>query len=92
MIFNGMSWGMAYSVSSELYPTRMRGLATGWAAGVGRLGGVPAPIFVGLILQQGGSLTLVFSMIALAPFFTIIVISTLKMDTTGKSLEAISSG
>ncbi|MAT41830.1 MAG: hypothetical protein CL609_05775 [Anaerolineaceae bacterium] len=92
MIFNGMAWGMAYSVSSELYPTRMRGLATGWAAGVGRLGGVPAPIFVGLIMQQGGSLNLVFSMLALAPFFTIIVISTLKSDTTGKSLEAISSG
>lgn len=90
MIFNGMAWGMAYSVSSELYPTRMRGLATGWAAGVGRLGGVPAPIVVGLIMQQGGSLTLVFSLIAMAPFLAIIVISTLKMDTTGKSLEAIS--
>lgn len=89
MIFNGMTWGMAFSVSSELYPTRMRGLATGWAAGVGRLGGVPAPIAVGLVMQQGGSLTLVFSLLALAPFLAIIVISTLKMDTTGKTLEAI---
>jgi putative MFS transporter len=92
MIFNGMTWGMAYSVSSELYPTRMRGAATGWAAGVGRLGGVPAPIFVALIMQQGGSLSLVFSLLAVAPFLATIVISTLKMDTTGKSLEAISSG
>jgi len=90
MIFNGMTWGMAFSVSSELYPTRMRGLAIGWAAGVGRLGGVPAPIFVGLIMQQGGNLTLVFFMLALAPFLAIFAISTLKMDTTGKSLEAIS--
>ena len=89
MIFNGMAWGMAFSVSSELYPTRMRGLGTGWAAGVGRLGGVPSPIIVALIMQQGGSLTQVFSMLALAPFLAIIVISTLKMDTTGKSLETI---
>jgi MFS transporter, putative metabolite:H+ symporter len=92
MIFNGMTWGMAYSVSSELYPTRMRGAATGWAAGVGRLGGVPAPIVVGLIMQQGGSLSLVFDLLAIAPFLAIIVISTLKMDTTGKSLEVISPG
>lgn len=90
MIFNGMTWGMAYSVSSELYPTRMRGAATGWAAGVGRLGGVPAPIVVGLIMQQGGSLSLVFSLLAIAPFLAMIVMSTLKMDTTGKSLEMIS--
>ncbi|PKN99544.1 MAG: hypothetical protein CVU42_07475 [Chloroflexi bacterium HGW-Chloroflexi-4] len=92
MIFNGMTWGMAYSVSSELYPTRMRGAATGWAAGVGRLGGVPAPIVVGLIMQDGGSLSLVFTLLAIAPFLAIIVISTLKMDTTGKSLEVISPG
>ncbi len=90
MIFNGMTWGMAYSVSSELYPTRMRGAATGWAAGVGRLGGVPAPIVVGLIMQQGGSLSLVFSLLAISPFLAMIVMSTLKMDTTGKSLEMIS--
>ncbi len=38
MIFNGMAWGMAFSVSSELYPTRIRGAATVWATGVGRLG------------------------------------------------------
>lgn len=92
MIFNGMTWGMAYSVSSELYPTRMRGAATGWAAGVGRLGGVPAPIVVALIMQQGGSLSLVFDLLAVAPFLAIVVISTLKMETTGKSLEVISPG
>jgi len=92
MIFNGMTWGMAYSVSSELYPTRMRGAATGWAAGVGRLGGVPAPIIVGLIMQQGGSLSLVFDLLAVAPFLAIVVISTLRMETTGKSLELISPG
>jgi putative MFS transporter len=91
MIFNGMAWGMAYSFSAELYPTRMRASATGWAAGVGRLGGLPAPILVGLVLQQGGSLMLVFGLLALAPFLATLVVSTVKTDTTGKSLEAISA-
>lgn len=91
MVFNGMTWGMAYSYSAELYPTRMRASATGWAAGVGRLGGVPAPILVGWVVQQGGSLMLVFGLLALAPFLATLMVSTVKADTTGKSLEAISA-
>lgn len=92
MIFNGMAWGMAFSVSSELYPTRIRGAATGWATGVGRLGGAVAPMLVGLVLEKGGNLTLVFALLALAPFLAAVIISTLKMDTTGKTLESISAG
>lgn len=92
MIFNGMAWGMAFSVSSELYPTRIRGAATGWATGVGRLGGAVAPMLVGLILEKSGNLTLVFALLALAPFLAAVIISTLRMDTTGKALETISPG
>ena len=92
MIFNGMAWGMAFSVSSELYPTRIRGAATGWATGVGRLGGAAAPMLVGLVLEKGGNLTIVFALLALAPFLAAVIISTLKMDTTGKALETISAG
>ena len=38
IVFNGMCWGIAYPFSSEMYPTRMRGAATGWATGIGRMG------------------------------------------------------
>jgi putative MFS transporter len=55
MVFNGMAWGLAYPFSAELYPTRMRGSATGWANGIGRLGGVLAPIVVGLVVQSGAA-------------------------------------
>jgi MFS transporter, putative metabolite:H+ symporter len=91
MVFNGMAWGMAYPFSSELYPTRMRGSATGWATGIGRLGGVVAPIIVGWVIQAGGSLFTVFALLALAPFLSTLVLFTIKSETTGRSLEEISS-
>jgi hypothetical protein len=49
-------------------------------------------MLVGLVLEKGGNLTLVFALLALAPFLAAVIISTLKMDTTGKTLESISAG
>lgn len=91
MVFNGMAWGIAYPFSAELYPTRMRGKATGWANGIGRLGGVIAPLAVGWVVQAGGSLGQVFGMLACAPFLTALVLSSIKIETTARSLEEISS-
>lgn len=92
MVFNGMVWGIAYPFSSELYPTRMRGAATGWATGIGRLGGVAAPLMVAWLTQAGGSIFHVFLMLACALFVTIFVLNGIKLETTGRSLEEISSG
>jgi putative MFS transporter len=91
MAFNGMAWALAYPFSAELYPTRMRGAATGWANGVGRIGGVLAPIAVGLVIQSGGSLTAVFTMLAAAPFLATLILSNIRLETTGRSLEEIGS-
>ena len=91
MVFNGMAWGLAYPFSAELYPTRMRGAATGWANGIGRIGGVLAPIVVGLVIQAGGSLTLVFTILAAAPFLATLILSNIRLETTGRSLEEIGS-
>ncbi|MEJ5201964.1 MAG: MFS transporter, partial [Anaerolineales bacterium] len=52
-VCNGAAWGMAYPFTTELYPTRIRGSATGWANGFGRLGGVVAPYLVGMLIQGG---------------------------------------
>ena len=91
MAFNGMAWALAYPFSAELYPTRMRGAATGWANGIGRIGGVLAPIVVGLVIQAGGSLTLVFTILAAAPFLATLILSNIRLETTGRSLEEIGS-
>jgi MFS transporter, putative metabolite:H+ symporter len=92
MVFNGMAWGLAYPFSAELYPTRMRGSATGWANGIGRIGGVLAPIVVGLVVQAGNSLVTVFTILACAPFLATLILSNIRLETTGRSLEEIASG
>ncbi len=90
MVFNGMAWGLAHPFSSELYPTRMRGTATGLATGIGRLGGVAAPLIVGIIVQANGSMPVIFTTLAAAPLLALLVLTRMKHETTGRSLEEIS--
>jgi putative MFS transporter len=91
MVFNGMAWGLAHPFSSELYPTSIRGTATGWATGIGRLGGVVAPIVVAWVIQAGGGMTIIFSILAATPMLTMVILAGLKQETTGRSLEEISA-
>ncbi len=91
MVFNGMAWGLAHPFSSELYPTSIRGTATGWATGIGRLGGVVAPMVVAWVIQAGGGMTIIFSILAAAPMLTMVILAGLKQETTGRSLEEISA-
>ncbi len=90
MVFNGMAWGLAHPFSSELYPTSIRGTATGWATGIGRMGGVVAPLIIGWIIQIGGGPMITFSILAAAPAVAMITLAGLKLETTGHSLEEIS--
>jgi putative MFS transporter len=91
MVFNGMAWGLAHPYTSELYPTRMRGSAAGWAMGVGRLGGVAAPLIIGLIIQASGGIPFIFTILATAPILAMVTLAGVKTETTGRSLEEITS-
>ena len=51
--FNLGAWGALYAVTPELYPTRMRATGAGWAAGVGRIASILAPLAVPF-LRDGG--------------------------------------
>jgi putative MFS transporter len=53
--FNLGAWGALYAVTPELYPTRLRGTGAGWAAGVGRIASVAAPLSVPPLLLLGGT-------------------------------------
>jgi len=53
--FNLGAWGALYAVTPELYPTRLRGTGAGWAAGVGRIASVLAPLSVPLLRGAGGT-------------------------------------
>lgn len=56
--FNLGAWGALYAVTPELYPTPLRGTGAGWAAGVGRIASIVAPLSVPPLLALGGPPTL----------------------------------
>ena len=53
--FNLGAWGALYAVSPETYPTSMRATGSGWAAGVGRIASILAPLSVPPLLAWGGA-------------------------------------
>ena len=53
--FNLGAWGALYAVTPEMYPTSLRATGAGWAAGVGRIASIVAPLVVPLLLVAGGA-------------------------------------
>ncbi|MET0780419.1 MAG: MFS transporter, partial [Microbacterium sp.] len=66
--FNLGAWGALYAVTPEMYPTSLRATGSGWAAGVGRIASIIAPLTVPLLLGIGGA-PLLF--VVFAAFFAI---------------------
>lgn len=65
--FNLGAWGALYAVGPELYPTAVRGSATGAAAGFGRIASIVAPLLVPILVKAGGgSNWLIFATFAAA--------------------------
>ncbi len=62
------AWGALYAVTPELYPTSLRATGAGWAAGVGRIASITAPLLVPVMLAAGGA-GLAFT--AFAAFFVV---------------------
>lgn len=66
--FNLGAWGALYAVTPENYPTSLRATGSGWAAGIGRVASIVAPLTVPALLGFGGA-PLLFTVIA--AFFVI---------------------
>ena len=64
IFFSGMtiigSQTGANAACGKLYPARMRTSGLGWALGIGRLGGIAAPILGGYLLRTGMAPTHIF--------------------------------
>jgi putative MFS transporter len=85
--FNLGAWGALYAVTPELYPTPLRGTGTGWAAGVGRIASIIAPLVVPVLLNTA-SATVVF--VLFAAFFVVAAVAALGLaDKRGKSLDDV---
>ncbi len=86
--FNLGAWGVVYAYTPELYPTAIRGSGTGWAAGIGRVGGIVGPYLVGLMLGNWNLGTLaVFSMFAGVLLVIAVDVWFLGEETRDQTLE-----
>ena len=66
--FNLGAWGALYAVTPEMYPTSLRATGSGWAAGVGRIASIVAPLVVPPLLVAGGAPVL---FVVFAVFFAV---------------------
>ncbi|GAA2015208.1 MFS transporter [Microbacterium ulmi] len=83
--FNLGAWGALYAVTPELYPTSLRATGSGWAAGVGRIASIVAPLSVGPLVVAGGA-PLLF--VVFAAFFLVAAASAWGLvDQRGRALD-----
>lgn len=87
--FNLGAWGVIYTYTPEMYPTSIRGLGSGWAAGFGRLGGMLAPMLVGIMIAQGMGMDIIFVMFASVFAIVSAVVLGLGKESKQKTLEEL---
>jgi putative MFS transporter len=80
--------GLLAALTPELFPTRFRATGIGWAQGVGRVGGILAPLAVGAVVVS--SVASIFTMFAAAYAGIIIAGWLFRIETKGQSLEVTS--
>ncbi len=88
--FNLGAWGVLYTYTPEQYPTAIRALGSGWAAGIGRFGGMAAPMMVGALLARSFGFASVFYMFALVFAAVAVIVMSLGVESKQKDLESIS--
>ena len=87
--FNLGAWGVIYTYTPEQYPTAIRALGSGWAAGFGRIGGMLAPMLVGVMLVQGIGMNMIFAMFASVFVLISAIVMALGVESKNKTLEEI---
>lgn len=88
--FNLGAWGVLYTYTPEQYPTAIRALGSGWAAGFGRFGGMAAPMMVGALLARSFGFASVFYMFALVFAAVAVIVLSLGVESKQKNLESLS--
>ncbi|KSU55524.1 MFS transporter [Microbacterium enclense] len=82
--FNLGAWGALYAATPETYPTALRATGAGWAAGIGRIASILAPLAVPPLLGLGGA-PLLF--VVFAAFFAVAVGAALLLrEQRGRAL------
>lgn len=87
--FNLGAWGVTYVYTTEQYPTLIRGTGSGWAMGMGRIGGIVAPFLVGGMMASHVGISAIFLMFMIVLLVVAGVVAILGKETSGKSLEEL---
>ena len=87
--FNLGAWGVIYTYTPEMYPTAIRALGSGWAAGFGRIGGMIAPALVGILLAKGLGMDFIFAMFASVFVVISAIVISLGTESKQKTLEEL---
>ena len=85
--FNLGAWGVTYAYTVEQYPTMIRGTGSGWAMGIGRIGGIVGPFVVGVLLAMKFGLASVFGLFAVALVIAALAVLVLGKETRGTALD-----
>lgn len=87
--FNLGAWGVLYTYTPELYPTAIRALGSGWAAGFGRIGSMIAPAMVGMMIGSQVSSSGIFMLFAGVFLAVALIVVSLGVESRQKSLEQL---
>jgi putative MFS transporter len=87
--FNLGAWGVVYSYTPELYPTRLRATGAGAASAFGRLWGILAPLTIGWQIALIGSDATVFFVFMAVMLTGAAIVAVLGEETKGRSLESL---
>ncbi|WP_339286687.1 MFS transporter [Paenibacillus sp. FSL E2-0201] len=80
--FNLGAWGGMYAYTPELYPTTIRSTGAGLATSFGRIGGIIAPLLVGVLVGKSIAIGSIFML-----FFVTIIIGALAVLFLGKETK-----
>jgi putative MFS transporter len=84
------AWPVILSYAAELYPTRIRATAVGWASAAGRIGAILAPALLGVLLHSWTSgRGLALGLFACALVIAALIVFFLGEETAGRPLEDV---
>jgi len=88
--FNLGAWSALYAYTPELYPTEIRGTASGIAASIGRLAGILAPSITGFLMSIAkGEVFWAYMVFGAVHLLAAFITMALGSETRGKSLESL---
>lgn len=90
--FNLGAWGVVYTYTPEMYPTRLRGTGAGWAAACGRVFAFLAPLSIAYQIAVFGGDQTVFVVFTIVMVLGGLVVLALGPETRGRGLEEVAGG